>query len=230
MLWSRAIKLSASSNKRKRNLPRDEDISRVLDIEDESAVFSGESDDFWFDTSEEDTDRDSDTSSVVHESEPSEEVSDFSQPFVPHGVVCPRFAFLNVSAVNVDFDDEINVLDCFQKFIDEDMWHLFAEQTNIYANQFLAGNPNLKPQSRVRSWVVTNPTEMKTLIGLLILQGTVQKPENGMYFSKRVSHFGSGWEVFVQHFVWKGGTRQVGFSSTLKRTRVATQSHLLPSP
>ena len=30
----------------------------------------------------------------------------------------------------------------------------------------------------------TNPTEMKTLIGLLILQCTVQKPENGMYFSK----------------------------------------------
>jgi len=33
----------------------------------------------------------------------------------------------------------------------------------------------------------TNPTEMKTLIGLLILQGIVQKPENGMYFSKRES-------------------------------------------
>jgi len=31
----------------------------------------------------------------------------------------------------------------------------------------------------------TNPTEMKTLIGLLILQGTVHKPENGTYFSKR---------------------------------------------
>jgi hypothetical protein len=29
----------------------------------------------------------------------------------------------------------------------------------------------------------TNLTEMKTLIGLLILQGIVQKPENGMYFS-----------------------------------------------
>jgi len=30
----------------------------------------------------------------------------------------------------------------------------------------------------------TNPTEMKTLIGL---QDIVQKPENGMYFSKRES-------------------------------------------
>jgi hypothetical protein len=33
----------------------------------------------------------------------------------------------------------------------------------------------------------TNPTEMKTLIGLIILQSIVQKQENGMYFSKRES-------------------------------------------
>jgi len=136
-----------SSNKRMKDLLTDEDISNVLDNEDESDIFSEESDDFWFDTSEEDSESDSDTSSVVHESEPIEEVSDFSQRFVPHGVARPRFAFLGVSGVNVDFDDEIKVLECFQKFIDEDMWQLFAEQTNIYANQFLAANPNLKPRS-----------------------------------------------------------------------------------
>ena len=33
----------------------------------------------------------------------------------------------------------------------------------------------------------TNPTEMKTLIGLLVLQDIVQKPENEMYFSKKES-------------------------------------------
>ena len=65
-------------NKRKKDLMTDDDISKVLDIEDESDVISEESDDFWFDTSEEDSGRDSDTSSVVHESEPYEEVSDFS--------------------------------------------------------------------------------------------------------------------------------------------------------
>ena len=81
----------------------------------------------------------------MHEGEQYEEVSDFSQPFVHHSVAHPRFAFLGVSGVNVDFDNEINVLECFQKFIDEDMWQLFAEQTYIYANQFLAANPNLKP-------------------------------------------------------------------------------------
>jgi len=33
----------------------------------------------------------------------------------------------------------------------------------------------------------TSLTEMKTLIGLLILQGIVQKPENSMYLSKTES-------------------------------------------
>jgi len=79
--------MAACSNKRKKDLLTDDDISKVLDTEDESDVFSEESDDFWFDTSEEDSDRDSDTSSVVHESEPYEEASDISQPIVPHGVM-----------------------------------------------------------------------------------------------------------------------------------------------
>ena len=124
--------MAACSNKRKNDLLTDDVISKVFDIEDESDVFSEESDDFWFDTSEEDSDGDSDTSSVVNESLSYEEVSDFSHPFVPHGVARPRFAFLGVSGVNLDFDDGINVLEWFQKFIDEDMWQLFAEQTNIY--------------------------------------------------------------------------------------------------
>jgi len=52
----------------------------------------------------------------VHESEPREVVSDVSQPFVPHGVAHPRFAFLGVSGVNVDFDDEVNVLESLNVF------------------------------------------------------------------------------------------------------------------
>ena len=60
--------MAASSNE------TDEDISNVLDKEDESDVFSEESDDFLFDTSEEDSDSESDMSNVVRESEPYEEL------------------------------------------------------------------------------------------------------------------------------------------------------------
>jgi hypothetical protein len=75
-LRSRAIKMAVCSNKRK-NLLTDDDISKVLDIVNESDIFSEESDDFWFDTSEEDSDGDSDTSSVLNESVSYEEVQIF---------------------------------------------------------------------------------------------------------------------------------------------------------
>jgi hypothetical protein len=56
---------------------------------------------FSFDTSEEDSDSESDTSNVTHESKPYEELSCFSHPFAPHGVARPRFAFLDVNGMNV---------------------------------------------------------------------------------------------------------------------------------
>jgi hypothetical protein len=87
--------MTASSNK------TDEDISNALDKEDESDVFSEESDEFSFVISEEDSDSESDTSNVVHEIEPYEKLSCFSRPFVPHGVARPRFTFLGVSGMNV---------------------------------------------------------------------------------------------------------------------------------
>jgi hypothetical protein len=46
--------MAASSNKRKKDLLTEEDISKVLDKKYKSYVFSEESDDFWLDTSEED--------------------------------------------------------------------------------------------------------------------------------------------------------------------------------
>lgn len=83
----------------------------------------------------------------------------------------PRFAFLDSSGVNVDFDDETSVLECFQKFIDEDMFQLFAEQkkymTTNFWQQILIGNHD--PKLEV-GWIQT----MNTLIGLLILQGNEQ--------------------------------------------------------
>ena len=60
--------MAACSNKRKKDLLTDNGISKVSDTEDESDIFSEGSDDFWFDTIEEDSDGDSDTSSVVNES------------------------------------------------------------------------------------------------------------------------------------------------------------------
>ena len=69
--------MAASSNKLMKDLLTEEDIYRVLDKEEESDVFCAESDNFCFDTSEENTDSASDTSSAVHESEPYEKCQTF---------------------------------------------------------------------------------------------------------------------------------------------------------
>jgi hypothetical protein len=45
-LWSRIVKMAVSGNKRKKDLLTDEDISKVVDKEDKSCVFSEESDGF----------------------------------------------------------------------------------------------------------------------------------------------------------------------------------------
>ena len=85
-----------SSKKWKKDQLTEEDISKVLEIKDKNDVFSEEYDDFWFHKSEEDSDSESNASSVVHENEPYEEVSVFSQHSVPHGVARPAFEFLGV--------------------------------------------------------------------------------------------------------------------------------------
>jgi hypothetical protein len=48
-LWSSAGKMAARIKNRKKDLLTEEDISKLLDIKDESDVFCKESDDFWFD-------------------------------------------------------------------------------------------------------------------------------------------------------------------------------------
>jgi len=53
--------------------------------------------------------------------------------------------------------DEVSVLECFQKVMDEDMWQLY-EQRNVYPNLYFAAHPNLKPQFRAQSWMDKNLT------------------------------------------------------------------------
>ncbi|CAH1982575.1 unnamed protein product [Acanthoscelides obtectus] len=56
--------------------------------------------------------------------------------------------------------------------------NLIVEETNRFAIQYIIKNgENIRPHSRVRQWKETNTNEIRTLIGLLILQGLGPKPE-----------------------------------------------------
>lgn len=55
----------------------------------------------------------------------------------------------------------------------------------MYAAQFFNNDPELKPHSRIRKWRDTNEAEMKIFLGLLILQGVIEKPALELYFSRK---------------------------------------------
>ena len=57
------------------------------------------------------------------------------------------------------------------------------EQTNLYAAQYKASNPNLPPNSRASSWVEATRNEMKKFLALSFLMGVVRKPEVSDYWS-----------------------------------------------
>ncbi|XP_047106622.1 piggyBac transposable element-derived protein 4-like [Schistocerca piceifrons] len=80
-----------------------------------------------------------------------------------------------------------DVMSCFMCFVDDALCTMIAEQTNLYAEQFIASHPNLAACSRVHSRQNTTRDEVKTLIGMLVLQGILHKADHKMYFSKRES-------------------------------------------
>ncbi|XP_015186433.1 PREDICTED: piggyBac transposable element-derived protein 4-like isoform X2 [Polistes dominula] len=72
-----------------------------------------------------------------------------------------------------------------EKYLNDELIGIIVEQTNLYANQFLQSQPNLKPHSRMKKWYPTCNNEIRCFIALLILQGIVKKPTLQMYYSKR---------------------------------------------
>ena len=65
----------------------------------------------------------------------------------------------------------------------DEFFDLLVEQTNLYAAQYKASNPNLPPNSRASSWVETTRDEMKKFLALSFLMGVVRKLEVSDYCS-----------------------------------------------
>jgi hypothetical protein len=54
-------------------------------------------------------------------------------------MACQRFAFIGVGGVNVDLMMKLSVLECFQKFIDEDVWQLFFSFFKVWYRNLRKG-------------------------------------------------------------------------------------------
>ncbi|XP_047118466.1 piggyBac transposable element-derived protein 4-like [Schistocerca piceifrons] len=162
--------------------------SRLSDSEIEKLLL--ESDDNFSDSSESFHDTDVEASESDFDSEKSDDET-LLQQTVPSEFLCAssvriQYLFSGNSGTVVPLKQN-DVMSCFMCFVDDALCTMKAEQTNLYAEQLIASHPNLAARSRVHSWQNTTCNEVKTLIGMLVLQGILHKPDHKMYFSKRES-------------------------------------------
>ena len=63
-------------------------------------------------------------------------------------------------------------LDFYSLFFTEDLYRSIVEQSNLYAGQYIAANPQL-----ARDWKPITVSEFKTFLGLSLLMGITKKSE-----------------------------------------------------
>ena len=97
------------------------------------------------------------------------------QPVIPD--------FIAQSGINANVNEETNTADFLGLFLDDEFFKLSVDQTNLYAAQYIAANPELPPHSRIRKWIDVSIPELKTLLPFFLLIGIVVKPELQQYQS-----------------------------------------------
>lgn len=66
-------------------------------------------------------------------------------------------------------------------FLGDDLFNLFASETNLYYYQ--QNNDNNNGSTKNKAWIDTNIAEMKKFLGLLVVMGLVKKSERDDYWS-----------------------------------------------
>ncbi|KAM9323010.1 uncharacterized protein KZ484_021087 [Pholidichthys leucotaenia] len=76
-------------------------------------------------------------------------------------------------------------IDFLSLFWTEEFWRILTEETNRYAEQFLAqAKDDLKPKSRFHKWTAVTEAEMKAFMALHLCMGIVAKPTLVDYWSE----------------------------------------------
>ncbi|GBO24569.1 PiggyBac transposable element-derived protein 4 [Araneus ventricosus] len=95
----------------------------------------------------------------------------------------PRFPFSGNPGLNTRMDGS-SPIEFFCIFSDDDIVGYIASETNRYAEDFIEKN-DLTPSSRVQKWKDVDSSEIRVFLGIIILQGIVQKPLQMWYWSQR---------------------------------------------
>ena len=93
------------------------------------------------------------------------------------------FPFTGASGIQIPIDQTAFPSDIFSLFVDDEVINVIVEETNRYADQFLAGKI-LKPSSRFQKWKPTSPEEMQMFLGLLLWMGLNRRGTISSYWSR----------------------------------------------
>nr|CAH7752477.1 unnamed protein product [Callosobruchus chinensis] len=167
----------------KRRLSSDSESSDLFEYDSDLVSISSLDSDFELSSSDELLSDDEAENEQLEDRE-----DDIELPWVREGIPRPHFSFscdYGIKAPDISSD---NILEIFELYVDQGLTDLIVEETNGYANQFIIHNhENIKPRSRVRAWTQTDTAEIKTFLGLLMLQSVCVKPSYELYFSRRES-------------------------------------------
>lgn len=94
----------------------------------------------------------------------------------------PDVPFTAGEKMNATLPDNATALDYLQLYLTDAIMDVIVEQTNKYAEQYIAKNV-IKPHSSVKHWIPTTRDEMVAFFGLCVLMGIVYKPRLTMYWS-----------------------------------------------
>ena len=68
-------------------------------------------------------------------------------------------------------------------FLPHAVFELLVRETNRYAEQYIASNPDLPPHARAKSWKPITVPDMKKFIAIYLLSGIVRKSQLQQYWS-----------------------------------------------
>ena len=79
--------------------------------------------------------------------------------------------------------EDSTCLDFLELYLTDEIMTLIVNETNRYAEQFLAANIISAQNLYLSSWEAKTVPEMKTFIGVILLMGIIYKPQIPLYWS-----------------------------------------------
>jgi len=92
--------------------------------------------------------------------------------------------FLEEEGLNVRLDPANSTkIDFLELYLTDEIYELIVQETNRFAAQYIASNPDKEDNKYVGSWNDVTKEELKVFLGVVIMMGIIHKPNVNFYWS-----------------------------------------------